>query len=197
MPTPKRVRAIRDRLRLVYGIPNSTPDGHPIAELIRTVLSQSTNDRNRDVADFGLRDRFEDWEAIRDAPVDQVEEAIRPGGISKVKSARIKAILRTITDTPCPRAGHRVGELSLDWLPRLSVPPAPKLPQQASPIGGIQHRGVDPLSLADEHLHLDPDDPSMRGNPVGGRVVGLATPVLGSRRPRGRSRRPIERPSPR
>jgi endonuclease III len=49
-PTPKRVRAIRDRLRLVYGIPNSEPHGHPIAELILTVLSQSTNDRNPDVA---------------------------------------------------------------------------------------------------------------------------------------------------
>ena len=44
-----------------------------------------------------------------------------PGGISKVKSARIKAILRAITDTSCPEAGHRVGERSLDWLPRLSV----------------------------------------------------------------------------
>ena len=49
-PTPKRVRAIRDRLRLVYGIPNSEPHGHPIGELILTVLSQSTNDRNPDVA---------------------------------------------------------------------------------------------------------------------------------------------------
>jgi endonuclease III len=123
-PPPRRVRAIRDRLRLVYGIPNAKPHGHPIAELILTVLSQSTNDRNRDVAYFGLRDRFEDWEAIRDAPVDQVEEAIRPGGISKVKSARIKAILRAITDTPCREAGHRAGELSLDWLPRRSVPEA-------------------------------------------------------------------------
>ena len=97
-PTPRRVRAVRDRLRLVYAIPQARPHGHPIAELILTVLSQSTNDRNRDVAYFGLRDRFEDWKAIRDAPVDQVEEAIRPGGISKVKSARIKAILRAITD---------------------------------------------------------------------------------------------------
>jgi endonuclease-3 len=120
-PAPRRVRAIRDRLRLVYGIPSAKPHGHPIAELILTVLSQSTNDRNRDVAYFALRERFEDWEAIRDAPVDQIEEAIRPGGISKVKSARIKSILRAITDTPCPAAGHHQGELSLDWLPRLSV----------------------------------------------------------------------------
>ena len=117
-PARRRVRAIRDRLRLVYGVPLAKPHGHPIAELILTVLSQSTNDRNRDVAYLALRERFPLWEEVRDAPVDQIEEAIRPGGISKVKSARIKSILRAISDT-APG-----GELSLDWLPELSVPDA-------------------------------------------------------------------------
>ncbi len=121
-PPPRRVRAIRDRLRLIYGIPQAKPHQHPIAELILTVLSQSTNDRNRDVAYLALRERFPDdtWAAIRDAPVDEIEEAIRPGGISKVKSARIKSILRAITDT-APG-----GELSLDWLRELSVPEGQK-----------------------------------------------------------------------
>ncbi len=114
-PPPRRIRAIRDRLRLVYGIPLAEPHGHPIAELILTVLSQSTNDRNRDVAYLALRERFPDWESVRDAPVDELEEAIRPGGISKVKSARIKSILRAIAPT---------GELSLDGLSDLSVPEA-------------------------------------------------------------------------
>jgi endonuclease-3 len=112
------VRAIRDRLRLVYGRPLAEPHGHPIAELILTVLSQSTNDRNRDVAYLALRERFPTWEAVRDAPVDELEETIRPGGISRVKSARIKSILRAITDTA---PGH---ELSLDWLAQRSVPEA-------------------------------------------------------------------------
>lgn len=107
--------AIRDRLRLVYGTPSAKPHGHPIAELVLTVLSQSTNDRNRDVAYLALRDRFEEWTDVRDAPVDEIEEAIRPGGISKIKSARIKSILRAITDTAPDR------ELSLDWLSELPV----------------------------------------------------------------------------
>jgi endonuclease III len=117
-PTRRRVRAIRDRLRLVYGIPRAQPHGHPIAELVLTVLSQSTNDRNRDVAFLALRERFADWVAIRDAPVEEIEAAIRPGGISKVKSGRIKAILEAISDSA------PTGDLSLDWLAELSVPEA-------------------------------------------------------------------------
>jgi endonuclease-3 len=115
VPPPRRVRTIRDRLRLVYGVPLAQPHGHPIAELILTVLSQSTNDRNRDVAYLALRTRFPTWEQVRDAPVDELEEAIRPGGISRIKSARIKRILQAITETAPGR------ELSLDWLPEQPV----------------------------------------------------------------------------
>ncbi len=116
-PTAARVKRITGRLREIYGAPLMAPHGHPIAELILTVLSQSTNDRNRDVAYLRLRARMPSWEQVRDAPLAEVEEAIRPGGISKVKSARIQAILRAITDEP-----RDVGEeLSLDWLPRVPL----------------------------------------------------------------------------
>lgn len=97
-PTPRRVRAIRDRLRELYGIPAMAPHKAPVDELILTVLSQSTNDRNRDVAYVRLRERFPTWEAVREAPVEEIEEAIRPGGISKIKSGRIQAILRALPD---------------------------------------------------------------------------------------------------
>lgn len=107
-----RVRRVLARLRELYGIPLAPPHGRPLDELILTVLSQSTNDRNRDVAFLRLRERFGcgvaggvSWEAVRDAPLEAVEEAIRPGGISRVKSVRIQAILRAIGEP-----------LSLDWL---------------------------------------------------------------------------------
>jgi endonuclease-3 len=121
------VRAVRDRLRLVYGVPLAKPHHHPIAELILTVLSQSTNDRNRDVAFLALRERFPTWEEVREAPVDEIEAAIRPGGISKVKSARIKAILEAISEAPRPpdtRAPEGEDTLSLDWLAGQPVPEA-------------------------------------------------------------------------
>jgi endonuclease-3 len=107
-----RVSRLRERLRELYGAPTAPPHGRPLDELILTVLSQSTNDRNRDAAFLRLRERFAGaaagaiaWAAVRDAPNAAVEEAIRPGGISRVKSVRIQAILRAIGEP-----------LSLDWM---------------------------------------------------------------------------------
>jgi endonuclease III len=99
------VLAIRDRLRELYGRPVNEPHGHPIAELVRTVLSQNTNDRNRDVAYQRLRERLPTWEKVRDAQPAEVIEAIKPGGLSATKGPRIQQILRGLGDHP-----------DLDWL---------------------------------------------------------------------------------
>jgi endonuclease-3 len=69
-----------------------------VDELILTVLSQNTNDRNRDVAYARLRARFESWDHVRDAPVAEVEDAIRPGGLAPTKAVRIQQILRALGD---------------------------------------------------------------------------------------------------
>lgn len=129
-PARARVLRIRDRLREVYGIPRMAPHERPLDELILTVLSQSTNDRNRDVAFLRLRERFAapsepiDYATMLAAPVSEVEEAIRPGGISKVKSVRIQAILAAIAGRPAfgdeprdPGDPDRPREpLSLEWM---------------------------------------------------------------------------------
>src|SRR3954449_10658320 len=109
-PSRGRVLALRDRLRLVYGRPIAPPHRHGLDELILTVLSQSTNDRNRDVEFLRLRERFGSWAAVRDAPREDVELAIQPGGLHRQKSARILQILRALEDSP-----------SLDHLPDMSV----------------------------------------------------------------------------
>jgi endonuclease-3 len=109
-PGRPRVARLRERLRDVYGVPIAPPHEDPLAELVLTVLSQSTNDRNRDVAFLALRERFDTWDAVRDAPVAEVEEAIRPGGISKVKSRRIHDILVAIEE------GNPGDGLDLGWM---------------------------------------------------------------------------------
>ena len=96
MADRRKLRAIRDRLRREYGRPVLRPHRKPVDELVLTVLSQNTNDRNRDVAYFRLRDRFPTWDAVREAPVEEIEEAIRPGGLAPTKSVRIHQILDAI-----------------------------------------------------------------------------------------------------
>jgi endonuclease III len=96
MADRRRLRKITDRLAKEYGRPVLRPHHAPIDELVLTVLSQNTNDRNRDVAYFRLRERFPTWDAVREAPVEEVEEAIRPGGLAPTKSVRIHQILDAI-----------------------------------------------------------------------------------------------------
>jgi endonuclease-3 len=85
---------------------------------VLTILSQNTNDRNRDIAYARLRERFPSWEAVVAAPVEEVEEAIRPGGISKVKAGRIKRILEEIEERQAGdgRGAPSPSSLHLDWL---------------------------------------------------------------------------------
>jgi endonuclease-3 len=89
----------------MYGRPVNLPHREPVAELVRTVLSQATSDLNRDRAFNRLVEQFPDWAAVRDAPVDEIELAIRPGGLSRQKAPRIKAVLEQIGP-----------EMNLDWL---------------------------------------------------------------------------------
>jgi endonuclease-3 len=84
----------------MYGVPPQEPHGDPVGELVKTVLSQHTNDRNRDRAYAALLERFPSWEQVRDAPVAELEEAIRPGGLAKQKAPRIQAILEQLGDPP-------------------------------------------------------------------------------------------------
>ena len=77
-------------------------------ELVLTVLSQNTSDINRDRAFEGLRRRFATWDAVARAPVSEVEDAIRPGGLAATKAPRIQAILREIE--------ARSGSIDLAWL---------------------------------------------------------------------------------
>ncbi len=97
-PDRRRIRTILERLRAAYGKPVERFHRAPVDELILTVLSQNTNDRNRDVAYARLRARFASWDEVRNAPAADVEDAIRPGGLAPTKAVRIQQILRALGD---------------------------------------------------------------------------------------------------
>jgi endonuclease III len=107
-PRRSRVLAIRDRLRELYGRMRNQPHGHPIAELVRTILSQHTNDRNRDAAFDAMRERYPTWVEVRDADTSELAAALRPGGLSNTKAPRIQDVLR--------EAENSDGVPDLDWL---------------------------------------------------------------------------------
>ena len=97
-PTVRAKRA-QDVFRLLvdhYGTRAWHRRNEPMDELIYTVLSQHTSDLNTDRTFADLRATFPTWQEVVDAPAEAVQEAIKRGGLSKIKAPRVQAILREI-----------------------------------------------------------------------------------------------------
>lgn len=88
---------IQTRLVEAFGIPEWSQPDSPLDELISTILSQNTNDGNRDKAFSNLKEKFANWEAVRDTAPGRVINAIRTAGLANQKGPRIQKILREIT----------------------------------------------------------------------------------------------------
>ena len=88
---------IHTRLLKFYGEPTWRNPLPPLDELISTILSQNTNDANRDRAFESLRKQFASWESVREAGTEAVVAAIRPAGLANQKGPRIQQVLRQIT----------------------------------------------------------------------------------------------------
>ncbi len=121
----KIARAVRI-LKREFGIPIWRKK-KPLDELIVTILSQNTHDRNRDRAYGELRKAFPTWYDVLSADVKKIEDAIRPAGLSVQKSQRIKAILVWING--------KYGKLTLEPLNSLSNEEAIKLLTSQKGIG--------------------------------------------------------------
>jgi len=99
LPDPVTVSSCLDDLEALWrneamGHPPGSDD--PLDGLVLTLLSQNTNDSNRDRAFVSLKARFPSWaEAAKSAPSD-IADAIRSGGIANVKAARILVILERV-----------------------------------------------------------------------------------------------------
>ena len=103
--------AVLQRLQQTYGSPGWGVSMSPVDELVSTILSQNTNDANRDRAYKNLQKRFPTWEEVRDAPPVRVIETIRTAGLANKKGPRIQEVLRAIT---AERGSLNLGFL-LDW----------------------------------------------------------------------------------
>lgn len=99
---------IHHRLLEQYGRPDWHGELSPVEELVSTILSQNTNDVNRDRAYDRLVSTFKSWEEVRDAEEEAVIEAVRIAGLANQKGPRIQNALRTLTEEQ--------GEITLDFL---------------------------------------------------------------------------------
>jgi endonuclease III len=93
-----RARAVDKILASTYGEKKQTRKTNPTSELILTILSQNTNDINRDRAFRSLKERYPTWADIASAKTANIAKAIRVGGLSSIKSKRIKKILSQISE---------------------------------------------------------------------------------------------------
>lgn len=104
---------VHRRLIELYGEPRWRPHLEPIAELVSTILSQNTNDLNRDRAFEALRARFPTWAAVRDADLEDLKATIRVAGLADQKAPAIRRALQQIE--------AERGELSLDFIRELPL----------------------------------------------------------------------------
>ncbi|MEW6717686.1 MAG: endonuclease III [Chloroflexota bacterium] len=123
---------VHQRLLETFGHPQWRNPKPPLDELVSTILSQNTNDANRDKAFKNLRTRFPSWEKVRDADIHSLIDAIRPAGLANQKAPRIQAILREIST--------QRGQLDLGFLH--------DLPPKAVFQRLIQFKGVGPKTAA-------------------------------------------------
>ena len=127
-----RAVEVHRRLLKYYGNPEWRSPLSAIDELVSTILSQNTNDTNRDRAYTSLRERFPTWEEVRDAGEADVIDSIRSAGLANQKGPRIQAVLREIT--------LQRGDLDLGFLE--------DLPTDEARQWLIQFKGVGPKTAA-------------------------------------------------
>jgi endonuclease-3 len=126
-----KARRIALLLEEQYGVPKRVEAGNPLDILIETILSQNTNDQNRNRAFRRLKTRFPHWEDILKTKTKSIVSAIRPGGLALQKARRIREILCWIKE--------REGKLSLSFLKKVDSEEIKKM------IGAL--KGIGPKTL--------------------------------------------------
>lgn len=109
----QHARDVHSGLLAFYGEPVWRNPLPAVDELVSTILSQNTNDINRDKAFNTLRGRFASWEAVRDTSTAEVIECIRVAGLANQKGPRIQQVLHQIT--------NERGSLELSFLKELPL----------------------------------------------------------------------------
>ncbi len=126
-PTPLRPTATISRLIREAPLTPWRATNDPVTELVLTLLSQNTSDTNSGRAFQALLKRYPDWDAVLEAPVDELEDTIRPGGLAKTKAPRMQALLAQLRE-----------RLGPDWdASRLETMPIDEAKQWLTELPGV------------------------------------------------------------
>ena len=146
-----KISEIIELLQKEYGSIKWRSGTDPLSELIRTILSQNTSDHNSWRAFDSLLAKFGSWEAVAEGSVEDITEAIKLGGLAKVKAPRIKQILQQIQS--------QRGSLDLRFLKKMPVAKAKEWLQSLPGVGPKTAACVllfslgKPVLPVDTHIH--------------------------------------------
>lgn len=122
-----RISMLLSLLESWYGIPKRVEESDILDRLIRTILSQNTNDRNRDRAYQSLSENYPTWDSVLEAGEESLSQVIKVGGLASVKARRIIKILESLKKT--------YGSLSLEFVRELDSEEAETLLRSFDGVG--------------------------------------------------------------
>jgi endonuclease III len=147
----RRIIALHKRLEKLYGPFKPFPVREGVEELVLTILSQNTNDINRDRAFGTLTRNYPTWDDVLNAPQKKIEDAIRVGGLAQTKSIAIQQILGEIKE--------RYGKYTLEPISKLPIDEAIEMLQKFPHVGVKTAACVlafsfgEPVIPVDTHVH--------------------------------------------
>lgn len=116
----EKIRDINQKLKDFYGGPEPPQDQSGIDYLVETILSQNTNDINRDKAFKQLKEKYETWEEVENAEREELIDTIRVAGLGPTKAERIQEALRIVREDQGDYDLEFIGDMSVEdgkaWL---------------------------------------------------------------------------------
>lgn len=109
---PRRIREFSELIRRIRGTTAlERYEGSPFVVLVSTILSQRTREENTIRASNQLFSVYMTPEQIASAPIQKIEELIKPAGFYRVKAARVKEVSRIISEEYMGRVPSSLDEL--------------------------------------------------------------------------------------